>query len=634
MWPEVDLESIRNSVHREIFKNRRELIRLYLIERKPIRELFARFKVAPQQLYRFRDRFLSIHPDGNIWGPRALIVGIRVNSNHYYADKKRTYRPGGAGLAGMFEMLLDRFPQLKTWIADLFFARARGSAPAEERIEIRRIHRSFKTQCRSLGLKTSDYPLNTLDCGLRTLHRYLHKLSMENPREAADTRGSEDAQTNLKIWSLTPLQRSLRIQPYQIVELDGCQLNLFIVLEIIDPKGRLTSRVLNRPWVIVLTDITSHAVLSYHLCLGVQYSAADALACIKHSVIPWKPRDFFIPGIKYEDGTGFPSSLIPGLRWALWDELQFDNFTANLAKQVRRQVEENLGCVVHPGRPAHPQERGHVESIGRFIQGELADRLPSATGKRSSDPRRRDAENQAKRYHVSFEHLTELAEVVFASYNGTPHDDLNGDTPLECLERWALHPETVIRHLPSEKHSTMNILPLRVECTVRGSLKHARLPFIHWRGVPYTSVPLKRRCSLISKKMTLWVDTDDLRKVRAFLPDGSEFGILSAKGAWGEVPHDLRMRNLLLSLRRRKRIYFSDSQDWRPAYAEYCRGIMLKDRRAATEYARAQHKGFLTDQNATHKTTRNKSAAHPTFGRAVKPRDYVGELGIDPNEIL
>jgi len=157
--------------------------------------------------------------------------------------------------------------------------------------------------------------------------------------------------------------------------------------------------------------------------------------------------------------------MIPKLRWALWDELQFDNATANLAKQVRSQVEENLGCVVHPGRPAHPQERAHVESLARFVQRELADRLPASTGSSSSDPRRSNPEQKAKRYHLSCEHLEDLTEVVIAGYNATPHDDLNGDTPLECLERWALHPETLIRYLPLEKHSATDLAtPVSMQC--------------------------------------------------------------------------------------------------------------------------------------------------------------------------
>jgi len=243
---------------------------------------------------------------------------MRVNPNRYYPDKRRTYRPGGAGFAGMFQILLDRFPRLRTLIEDLFFAKSNGSEPAEERIQITKIHRSFKKECRLLGLTARDNPINTLDCGLRSLHRYLRKLAMEKPRKTAAKRGSKEAQTNLKIWSPRPKQAPLRVQPFQIVELDGCQLDVLIVVDFLDQKGRLTSRVLNRPWLLLLTDITSHAVLSYHLYFCAQYSGADVLACIKHSVIPWTPRDFLIPGIKYESGTGFPSLMIAKLRWALW----------------------------------------------------------------------------------------------------------------------------------------------------------------------------------------------------------------------------------------------------------------------------------------------------------------------------
>jgi hypothetical protein len=65
---------------------------------------------------------------------------------------------------------------------------------------------------------------------------------MEEPRKTATKRGSKDAQTNLKIWSSEPKQPPLRVQPFQIVERDGCQLDVLIVLAFLDQKGRLTSR--------------------------------------------------------------------------------------------------------------------------------------------------------------------------------------------------------------------------------------------------------------------------------------------------------------------------------------------------------------------------------------------------------
>jgi putative transposase len=299
---------------------------------------------------------------------------------------------------------------------------------------------------------------------------------------------------------------------------------------------------------------------------------------------------------------------------------------------------------VHAGRPAHPQERVHVESIARFVQRELANRLPPATGSKPSDPRRQDSEKQAKRYHVSWDHIEELTEVVVAAYNATPHDDLNGDTPLECLERWTQHPDTQLRLLPGDRHSGTCVLPLRIQRTVTGSVADARRPAIRWLGVRYSNATLKRSFHLVKKKITIWIDTDDLRKVRAFLPDGLELGILDAAGAWGWVPHDLRMRTLLLSLRRRKKIHFSDSQDWRPAYAKYCAKLALKNKRVAGEYTRAIRKGFLSEQ--ANAQTIKPSGEPDAKAVATDPLDiepinenplienYVKDLGITKTCIL
>jgi hypothetical protein len=59
----------------------------------------------------------------------------------------------------------------------------------------------------------------------------------------------------------------------------------------------------------------------------------------------------------------------------------------------------------------------------------------------------------------------------------------------------------------------------------------------------------------------LLVNINDLRVIRAYLSDGTEFGYLIATGKWGIIPHSLRMRKQINQLIHRKVLFISQMDD-------------------------------------------------------------------------
>ncbi|KWR88399.1 hypothetical protein RM96_20190 [Cupriavidus sp. IDO] len=76
-----------------------------------------------------------------------------------------------------------------------------------------------------------------------------------------------------------------------------------------------------------------------------------------------------------------------------------------------------------------------------------------------------------------------------------------------------------------------------------------------------------------------------MRCVRAFLTDGTELGVLDAQGAWGVVPHNLKLRQEVRKLRDRRRSQPGDSNPIE-AYVQTKLAQAKTSRKAATEYAR------------------------------------------------
>jgi hypothetical protein len=52
-------------------------------------------------------------------------------------------------------------------------------------------------------------------------------------------------------------------------------------------------------------------------------------------------------------------------------------------------------------------------------------------------------------------------------------------------------------------------------------------------GVRYTNDALAASTQLVGRKLLLYLNADDLRSVRAFLPDGTELGVLKCARRMG-----------------------------------------------------------------------------------------------------
>ncbi|MFC7561489.1 Mu transposase C-terminal domain-containing protein [Paenibacillus farraposensis] len=62
--------------------------------------------------------------------------------------------------------------------------------------------------------------------------------------------------------------------------------------------------------------------------------------------------------------------------------------------------------------------------------------------------------------------------------------------------------------------------------TIRGSISSGKRPYIEYMGVEYRNELLVKSAHLIGTKVNVHINVDDLRTIRVFLPDGSEFGEL------------------------------------------------------------------------------------------------------------
>ncbi|MGC6588815.1 hypothetical protein ACPV3A_28200 [Paenibacillus sp. Dod16] len=565
-WASV-LEDALIPDKKEIFLKRKRAIDLYFDE-ESLDVIKNETGVVRSELYRFLERCFTLDPNGQEWGYRALIPRKRVENEEE---------------SGPFQLFLAKYPTIKDHIDEWFLNRKRKNLQPIK--GLKEIHADFVRLCRESNIPSSEYPMNTKTVSRQSLYRYLKSLEAMNFYQASKRYGDEGAR---KIKS-DPSKRNTATpqiyRPYQRVQFDGHRIDAMFTIHFTTPIGDQITEILERLWLLAIIDEPTRAILGYHISYGAEYSSYDVLKCIENAIIPWKPIQFSISGISYPKGAGFPSGLIEQAKWAVWDEFLVDNGQANLATIVKKTITEKVGAHMNPGPVEMPERRGIIERFFKKLEENGFHRFPNTTGSNPDDPRRRDPEKNARRFDITVKDLEEITEVIIADYNNTPHHALYGLTPLEAM-RQRMEKGLPVRYLKEEYRDEYTFVSLKITRKVNGSIKHGRRPYINYEGAEYTNEILARMFDLAGEQLHLVVNINDLRYVKAFFEDGSEFGILTASGKWGLTPHTLQMRKQINKLKNDRILEFGYNDDPVQIYLNY-----------------------LSEKATTNKKDRNKLAA-------------------------
>ncbi|MEC4720373.1 integrase [Noviherbaspirillum sp. CPCC 100848] len=589
IWPAVDHNAIP-AEKRRAFIARSTAIDLY-IAGTPLREIGKRTGVHSRQLYWLLDRCLTEADDGQIYGYRALQKSRRIDPYTRTAEFSSVHTGTTGGYAGAFKVLLERYPALATWLHGKLEQRAvvldQISTDGKLKSRLRNLghlHAGFITQCRKLGITGNDYPLNTDRMGMRTLSAYVKGELLSKFGAAARAAGA------IRVKRLPHPGIAVRrgaVRPYQVVEFDGHRVDVRLKIVIRDPLGFEEEVEIERIWLLVIIDVCTRAVLGYNLVLSREYSRYDVIRTIEKALAPHMPRSFALPNVGYGASGGFPSSRLPELGYAIWERMRLDNAKANLADDTVRALCEFIGCAVDAGPPHHPNDRPYIERFFGTIGSTLSSRLPGYTGSNPQDVRRALSDPKGNlRLLIALSEMEELMEASIAIYNATPHDGLNGRTPIEAMEYLVRGKGQLISWLPEPKRRMLCLMQKARRCRVRGYLAEGTRAHINLFQVRYTNSVLASSTDLFGRDLRIYYNSEDLRTVRAFLPDGSELGILKAQGMWGEMAHDLKLRQEILRKRAGNKLKARIDYEFMDDFMQEKRAKARTSRRAASDLER------------------------------------------------
>lgn len=545
-WPSID-EFFLTPERRSTFLARRAAVQMYLAGSKT-KEITAQTGLSRTFFYRLLRRATAIHPDGRMWGLRALIPWIRSDPVGAGGYRRSPGDPTWSG-PGAFRALLNRHPELDKFIRDRVLKRAGAGMILESRQPIIKLHIDFLNECRRLGLNPiHDYPFTGKRSGYTSLATHIRRIKAESSSRAVAIVYGEQAAKKLQVGdgSMRPVHF-----PYERVECDAHHIDAIFCILLANANGDVFPLVLPRLWILVIKDVASRVILGYYLSLNKECTQEDLIKCIQRALTSWTPRDLSKTHIRYARGAGFPSSLGDKFVGACWNEFSVDGAKINMSERVGVKLQTIVGSTVLLLRRRIPDDRPFVERFFGTLEEEGCHRLPNTTGSSPIDIRRKNPEVAACKYFIQLEDLENLLDVLISNYNATAHSSLGGRTPLEYLA-WSqqrcedFHPT---RHVTPEAVKRLRAIHAAVR--VRGG--RGRRPFISFSNATYSCPAFSHAQDLVGKSITIEADPDDGRVVFAYLPDGQELGPLTAGPPWNREPHTFQMRRMIVArIRERK----------------------------------------------------------------------------------
>lgn len=566
-WPAIDPDSLPEK-SKEIYFVRVKAIHAYLNGQKVFNP-----EVSQREVLRLFKRCIKHHPDGRVYGFRALIPHYHIE-NYVRKSALINRREEQSGLSGAFSALLNQYQEIKDLIDREVFKKGSRNDVFESKVSIKTLHKKFLDRCKQLGLEVINaYPFNTSTRGYVSLAKYVIQIQASNAALAIKANQSLAAAklTQTSDGSNRPVTRA-----YERVECDAHHLDAIFCILTPSPFGDLIPKIIRRLWVVVVEEVQSRAVLGYHLSVRRECNSADVLEAIKMSLSTWKPKTLTIPNLTYHDGAGFPSSHDPKLLGVLWNELSVDSALANTCDRVKsklRVVSNGQSVPVVLNRHI-PNDRPFIERFFETLERHGFHRLPNTTGTGINDPAKKNPELAAVKYQIQLEHLEQLLDVMIANYNSTPHTSIGQRTPLEYLQYL-----TATQALSyANSHEVESLLSMRKRVRISGSLKSGRRPFINFYGGTYTSDSLRANYSLCGKNIIVEADIKNLMLLRAYSEDGAEIGVLKAAPPWHLRPHSLELRKTLISLKEKKQIHYTKNSDPIAIYLTWIEA-QLKDKK-------------------------------------------------------
>jgi putative transposase len=533
-WPAANTSHL-NVTERLRMMRLRKITRDYL-EFRPIAHQLKRACVTHKHFLKMLNRALSRdHQTGQILGWAGFLPGVLRKPYTRTADTSGAMPPG---LAGALALCFERVPDLRKSLVRRILKRPTG--PHEVRVSKADLHKDFLGRCTTAGLKDDDWPFNARFEGRRAIERFYDKVLLENYERGVRAQQGADAASKLRTGTG---RNSLIIPclPYDLAEMDAHRLHLTGTVGIPDPEGLIEWVPIERIQLLVIGDGKSTTALGYAAVIRRECNGDDVLDAGYSVIAPWRPRELCLTSLRYDEGGGLPSGVIPELAGCGFCILCLDNALIGLGKDMIETFAGRFGCALNWGAIGRWDSRALIERIFCALEELGFVRAPSSTGSNANDPRRENPGKAAVEARIHFQVILDLIDLQLARYNIAQSEGRFAQKRLNILRQYVERPELGFwcPKLPPTDglHPELNI---SVNWGyVRGC---KRRPSTKYERVIYTNTTLANSPELVGQRVVRHINRHNIRDLELFDALGAPLGTVRADYPWSEHDHSLEMR--------------------------------------------------------------------------------------------
>ncbi|WKL15909.1 hypothetical protein QYQ99_26965 [Comamonas testosteroni] len=581
------------------------------------RTIRDRYGISKSLMAYYIDRCLKIHPDGKIFGFRALIAYSRTEDYKRTKDIDKIYT--GSGLSGAFSRLMLDNPEVNNWL----ISKLEGKRIAGVGIKLSALHQDFLTELRKSGCQTNRYPFTTSRHAYESFCAYVKKL-----------RSTNNFAMHEMCWGEGVFQgkgrnvRSALLKP--IVSLERCAYDEYSLPNISTIEVSLDFESaeipLNRLYFCPIVDYQSVAILGFSLSIGRGFNSSDISKAFEYYISPIDNKDDnLFRNFEKISGEGFPAEVIPFVKGRRICNLCLDNHLSHLANSVVVDLRKRTGISVTYGPVRSWINRYVVEGIFSELQEDLR-LLPSSTGSGPSDPLVSNPVGQALKYKVNVNSIISLVIKLCRRHNAQRRRALMALTPNEriSIDWQGASRFSIIPKYSGDFIMNPDVSTEKIWVAVRGNQSKGRVPYVQLDEAQYTNDILRQNWSLIGKKICVHVGSD-YRTVKAFRENGGLLGVLSVSGVWALTPHDRQTRKEINRLYR-EGIFRDRSTDPVRMYQNYlASNILHKTSKKSSPKILKDAKKLL--RTLSGDGVNNISARFNSLTESVKDQEDVKNLG-------
>lgn len=533
-WPAASISHLDVAGRLRMMRCRR-ITRDYLLFR-PIAKQLNRARLTHKHFLKMLNRALSRdQKTGQILGWAGFLPGVLRKPYTRKADTSGVMPPG---LAGALALCFKRVPGMEKALVRRILKRPKG--PHEVRVSKADLHKDFLGRCTKAGLKADDWPFNVRFEGRRAIERFYGKVLLENYERGVRAQQGADAASKLHTGTGSD-SLIIPILPYDLAEMDAHRLHLIGTVGIPDPDGLIEWVPIERIQLLLIGDGKSTAALGYAAVIRRECNADDVLDAGYSVIAPWRPRELCLTSLRYDEGGGLPSGVIPELAGCGFCILCVDSALIGLGKDMIESFAGRFGCALNWGSIGRWDSRPLIERIFCALEEMGFVRAPSSTGSNANDPRRENPGKAAVEARIHFQVILDLIDLQLARYNIAQSEGRFAQRRLNILRQYVDRPELGFwcPKLPPTDglHPELNVSVHWGH--VRGC---NRRPYTKYQRVTYTNTVLADSPELIGQRVARHINRHNIRDLELFDAQGAPLGTVRADYPWSEHDHSLEMR--------------------------------------------------------------------------------------------